>query len=226
MKRTRNDEKAGPLDAAAYRGRLAELAGRLGWRRVVVARRVLAGLLVLAALFLAVGGADAEGASAPVVVVLHDLPPGTTVRPVDVEVRNWPASLVPSGALTALAQVEGRVLAGAAAAGEPLTALRLAGPELARRAHGGQDAVGVPIRLADGDVAGLLGPGRMVDVVTVSQRSEQPTLLASAAVVLTVLPADAKPTSRGRLVLVAVPRAAANRLAAAALSQEVTVTLR
>ena len=84
----------------------------------------------------------------------------------------------------------------------------------------------MPIRLADAEVAGLLSPGRLVDVVTVGQRSDQPTVLAAAAMVLTVLPAEAKPAARGRLVLIAVPRAAASKVAAATLSQEVTVTLR
>lgn len=133
---------------------------------------------------------------------------------------------MPVGALTSVAQVDGRVLAGAASSGEALTAVRLAGPELAKKATGGQDAASVPIRLADADVAGLLVPGRLVDVVTVGERTDQPTVLAAAAVVLTVLPAEAKATSRGRLVLVAVPRSVATKLAAAILSQEVTITLR
>lgn len=205
--------------------RLAGLSGGLGWRRTVLVRRVMAGLLVLAAIVLAVRAPPEAVGGTPVVVAVHELASGVTVRPGDVAVRRWPAELVPTGALGAVEQVEGRVMAGAASFGEPLTSVRFAGAEGGRVA-GGRDTASVPIRLADADVAGLLSPGRLVDVVTVGQRSDQPTVLAAAAMVLTVLPAEAKPAGRGRLVLIAVPRAAASKVAAATLSQEVTVTLR
>jgi Flp pilus assembly protein CpaB len=211
--------------AALLPERLAGLSGGLGWRRVVLARRVAAGLLVLAAIVLAVRAPPEAVGGAPVVVAVHEMVSGATVRPGDVALRRWPAELVPTGALGAVEQAEGRVLAGAASFGEPLTSVRFAGSE-GGRITGGRDTASVPIRLADADVAGLLSPGRLVDVVTVGQRSDQPTVLATAATVLTVLPAETKPGGRGRLVLIAVPRAAATKVAAATLSQEVTVTLR
>ncbi|HWN33262.1 MAG TPA: SAF domain-containing protein [Pseudonocardia sp.] len=211
--------------AALLPDRLAGLSGGLGWRRVVLARRVAAGLLVLAAIVLAVRAPPEVVGGTPVVVAVHELASGATVRPGDVALRRWPAELVPTAALGAVEQAEGRVLAGAASFGEPLTSVRFAGAEGGRIA-GGRDTASVPIRLADADVAGLLSPGRLVDVVTVGQRADQPTVLAAAATVLTVLPAEAKPAGRGRLVLIAVPRAAASKVAAATLSQEVTVTLR
>jgi pilus assembly protein CpaB len=202
------------------------LAG-LGWRRVVLLRRIAAGLLVAAALLLAVRSPGGSSGTRPVLVAVRDLTPGSTLHASDVQVRRWPSALVPPAALNTVAQVEGKVLAGAASNGEPLTALRLAGPELARQATGRTDAASVPIRLADADVAGLLGPGQIVDVVTVGERTSQPTVLAAGAVILTVLPGDGRPSvGRGRLVLVVVPRSVATKLAAATLSQEVTVTLR
>ena len=207
-------------------GRLAELLGDIGWRRSTLIRRWLAGLLVLAAAVLAVRGQLEAPGSAPVLVAARDLTPGSTLTAADIRLSRWPSGLVPAGALTATADAEGRVLAGAANRGEPLTVPRLAGPELARRSIGGADAASVPIRLADGGVAGLLGPGRTVDVITLGERTDQPTVLAAGATVLTVLPAEQKPGSQGRLVLVAVPRSAAARLAAATLARDVTVTLR
>jgi len=207
-------------------GRLAELLGGIGWRRATLIRRWLAGLLVLAAAVLAVRGQIGGPGSAPVLVAARDLTPGSTLAATDIQVSRWPPELVPAGALTATADAEGRVLAGAANRGEPLTEPRLAGPELARRSIGGAEAASVPIRLADGGVAGLLGPGRTVDVITLGERTDQPTVLAAGATVLTVLPAEQKPGAQGRLVLVAVPRSAAARLAAATLAREVTVTLR
>lgn len=206
--------------------RCAALLRAPGWRRVALARRWLAGALALLAVLLAVRGQIGAASGVPVLVATRDLAPGATLGAADVQPRRWPAPLVPSGALTDVGQAEGRVLAGAANAGEPLTGLRLAGPELARRTTGVPDAASVPIRLADAGVAGLLGPGQLVDVVTLGERSDQPALLAAGAAVLTVLPADDKPGTQGRLVLVAVPRAVATRLAAATLAREVTVTLR
>jgi Flp pilus assembly protein CpaB len=186
----------------------------------------LAGLLALAAAVLAVRGELGAPGSVPVLVAARDLAPGSTLGPADTRLARWPPALVPGGALTAAGEADGRVLAGAANQGEPLTVSRLAGPELARRATGSADAASVPIRLADGGVAGLLGPGRTVDVITLGERTDQPTVLAAGATVLTVLPAEQRPGVQGRLVLVAVPRGTAARLAAATLAKEVTVTLR
>lgn len=214
-----------PSLASTVPERLTAILRGPGWRRAALARRWLAGLLALAAVVLAVRDHAGAG-SVPVLVAAHDLAPGSVLSPTDVRIARWPPGLAPAGALTSEADAEGRVIAGAANRGEPLTTTRLAGPELARRAMGSSDAASVPIRLADAGVAGLLGPGRQVDVVTVGERTDQPTVLATGATVLTVLPAEQKPGVQGRLVLVAVPRSAATRLAAATLSREVTVTLR
>jgi Flp pilus assembly protein CpaB len=199
-----------------------------GWRRALLLRRALAGVLAAVALALALSPA-AGAAGAAVLVAARDLPAGTTLGPADVTVRTWPDEIVPAGALNAPAQADGRILAGAARAGEPVTDLRLAGPSLAAIATGASDAVSVPIRLADPAVAGLLAAGSTVDVVTVGAAADDAVVLARGAVVLTVLPAETGSgggSARGRLVLVALPRPDATRLAAAALSQQVAVTLR
>jgi Flp pilus assembly protein CpaB len=207
----------------ALRGR----PGTFGWRRVVLIRRVVAGGLVVGAVVLAIRDPQTEGRSQTVLVTARDVAPGSALSASDIQVRRWPADLVPKNALHSVDQATGRVLAGAAGAGELLTSHRLAGPELARRARGRADAVSVPIRLVDADIAGLLNPGQKVDVITVGSRSDQPTILASGAIVLTVLPDQSKiAAGRGRLVLIAVPGQSAAKLAAATLSQEVTVTLR
>lgn len=187
----------------------------------------MAGGLVVGAVVLAIKDPQAEGRSQTVLVTARDVTPGSALSASDIQVRRWPVDLVPMNALHSVDQATGRVLAGAAGAGELLTSHRLAGPELARRARGRADAVSVPIRLADADIAGLLSPGQKVDVITVGSRSDQPTILASGAIVLTVLPDQGKIAGgRGRLVLIAVPGQSAAKLAAATLSQEVTVTLR
>ena len=63
------------------------------------------------------------------------------------------------GSCGAPADAGGRVLAGAARAGEPITDVRLTGPDAAERLTGRPGDAAVPIRLADPEVARLLGPG-------------------------------------------------------------------
>lgn len=198
--------------------RLREWLGRGGWRRVALIRRTAAGILATIALVLAVSPGASAGV--PLVVAVADIASGATLRAADIAVREWPAELVPAGALREVGIAVGRVAVGAVRVGEPLTDLRLVGAEQAA----GPDSAAVPVRLADAGVAALLVPGSRVDVVTVGERADQPVVLASDATVLTVLQEDA--AARGRLVMVAMPRATAARVAAASLGEQVAVTLR
>jgi Flp pilus assembly protein CpaB len=198
--------------------RLRDLAGAPGWRRTALLRRTAAGLLAALALALALAP-QAAARGTPVVVARVDLPSGSLVDADALAVREWPPELVPAGALTVPSAAEGRVVVGAVRAGEPLTDVRLTG---AGTLTG--DAAAVPVRLVDADVAALLVAGRRVDVVTLGERADQPVVLATDAEVLAVLPGPSG--ARGPLVLVAMPRAVATRVAAAALSEQVAVTLR
>lgn len=204
---------------------LRERAGALvtgpGWRRLALWRRALAGLLAAVALLLALAPTG-RPAGVPVVVAAHDLAAGVTLRAGDLTIRSWPGELVPSGALPHAAAADGRVLVGAARAGEPITDVRLVGPPGGRGAPAGEAAV--PVRLADAGVAPLLVPGSRVDVITAGPSSDEPVVLAAAASVLAVLPQDS--AASDRLVLVAMPAGVAARVAAAALTEQVAVTLR
>jgi pilus assembly protein CpaB len=206
---------------------VAAFLGRVSWRRAVLVRRCLAGVLVAVAAVLALSPAGG-GSTLQVVVAARDLAPGSVVAPADLTVMTWPADLVPAGTVGVEA-AEGRVLAGALRAGEPLTDNRLAGAALAAAATGIPDAAAVPVRLADPDVAALLTPGVRVDVVAAAPEGGEPTVLADGAVVLTVLEpggASAGSSARSRSALVALPRDLATRVAAASLSDHVAVTLR
>ena len=202
-----------------------------GWRRAMLLRRAAALLLALLALALALRPPDAAARS-PVLVAARDLASGTALAPADLTLTTWPGELVPIGALRAPADADGRVLAGAARAGEPITDVRLAGPDAAGRLAGRPGDAAVPVRLDDPEVARLLAPGSRVDVVTPSADGDRPVVLAMDAAVLTVVAAEADvgagpgQGARGRLVLVALPRADAARVASAALSEQVAVTLR
>ncbi|MCT2582959.1 SAF domain-containing protein [Actinophytocola gossypii] len=212
------------------RDRLRQLTAARGWPRLLAPRRVVAALLVLLAAVLVVRPPpQARGEpTVPMLVAARDLAPGSSLRPDDVRIVRAPESLRPATALTTAEQATGRVLAGAASRGEPLTSTRLVGRENSRLATGDPSAVAVPVRLADPQVAALLTPGARVDVVTVSPDSATAgVLLAANATVVTVRaepPADADRS--GRLVVIAVPRADATRLASVSLGQPVAVTLR
>ncbi|MBW0117160.1 SAF domain-containing protein [Pseudonocardia abyssalis] len=190
--------------------RLLAPLGAPGWRRTALLRRGAAGLLTVLAVALALAP---QARGTPVVVAVADLAAGSTLDAGALVVREWPAELVPAGAVRAVDDAVGRVLVGAARTGEPLTDARLT-----RGSPLPGDAAAVPVRLADPDIAPLLVAGRRVDVVTLGERAGDPLVLASDAEVVTVLP--------GPLVLVAMPRALATRVAAAALSDQIAVTLR
>jgi pilus assembly protein CpaB len=222
--------RAGPRTLAPLlRDRIITTVRGGGWSRPIVLRRAVAGLLVTLAAVLAL---RPEPGTVTVLVAAHDLAPGRTLTEADVSPLAMPAGVVPMGAITAAGELTGRVLASAARAGEPITDVRLAGPELTALQAPGVDAATVPVRLSDPGIAELLHPGSTVDVVSVGDRDAAPTVLAERATVVTVLDeprqtlGNAGRSQRGRLVVVVLPRHAATGVAAASLSQPLTITLR
>ncbi|MCO1658927.1 SAF domain-containing protein [Pseudonocardia humida] len=199
--------------------------GRLGWRRALLLRRVLAAALAATALVLALSPAE-RVAVVPVVVAAADVPAGARLTAADLVVREWPAELAPAGVAHEVPALDGRSLVAAARAGEPITDARLAG---AAPATDPGTAV-VPVRLADPAVAAVLAPGSRVDVVAAGERPDEPVVLTSGATVQAVLDpaaaARAGPGSGELLVLISMPRSAAERVAAMSLSGALAVTLR
>lgn len=215
-------------------------------------RRLAAGLLATLAAVLALAPAPAEP-RADVVVATRDLAAGDALAPTDVALRPWPREATPSGVLGDAARAVGRVPVGGVRAGEPLTDVRLLGPEAATSAAGRADAAGVPLRLADPGVAAVLRPGARVDVIAAGDAGSLPRagpvarsgppgggaragaggaveaetdgVVAAGAVVLAVLAPPERSTA-APVIVVALPAADAARVAVTALSREVTVTLR
>lgn len=211
------------------RDRLRQAVGNRGRPRRLTLRRITAAVLVLLAAALALRPTPPEAPTRPVLVAAHDLAPGSTLTLADVRVVRIPDALVPAAALSGVDEASGRVLAGAATAGEPITSARLVGAENTRLTTGAGDAVAVAVRLADAAVAELLVPGARVDLVTVEPRGETSALLAADATVVTVRSADRdgpRAAEQGRLVVIALPREEATRVASVSLGQPVTVTLR
>lgn len=81
------------------------------------------------------------------------------------------------------------------------------------------DLVAAPVRLADADVASLIRPGSVVDVLAADSRGHA-QVVAQSATVIDVPDSDSGPLSSssfaGALVVVAVPSAVATELAGAA----------
>ncbi|AGM09671.1 SAF domain-containing protein [Amycolatopsis keratiniphila] len=202
------------------RGRPARLM-----RRWLALSLLLSGLV---ALFLPESARGAPGTAT--VVSAHDLPAGSVLRATDLELVDLPDDVRPQGATGLPASVEGRLLVGAARAGEPLTDVRLLDADIP--GSGDPESSTVPVRLADAGVAELLRPGQRVDVVAAAEARREASVLASMAVVAAVGEQGARdPTtpgagSKGPLVLLSLPSAIATRVAATSLERSITVTLR
>jgi Flp pilus assembly protein CpaB len=202
------------------------MALRPDWTRTVLARRAIAGGLVVLAAMAALRS-NPEGDRADVVVTTRDLHPGAALTADDVRLEKRLVSTVPDGSQADLGAVVGSTLAGPARRGEVLTDVRLLSTRLAE-STAGPDARIVPVRLADSALIDLVRPGDVVDVLAAPSSDSQaaPRVVAANAVVVLV---SAKPkiqaADNDRLVLVALPARVANAVAGATLAQAVTLTL-
>jgi Flp pilus assembly protein CpaB len=154
-----------PLGASRPRiGLLLRRQPRLWWL-VVLASAAATGLSVSHVLDTAEATRRAWGATTPVLVARHDVPAGHTLSTPDVELVDFPAGLVPAGALDELP--DGAVTRVDLAAGEPLLPRRLAGHDLSPLAAAlppGTRAVAIP---TEPGTAPPLDRGDRVDVLVV-----------------------------------------------------------
>jgi hypothetical protein len=199
---------------------------RPDFTRTVRARRIAAGLLVLLAAAAAVRP-DPAGAHSLVAVAARDLSPGIALTVQDVRMEQRPTATLPDGT-QAVDQVVGATLAGPARRGEVLTDARVLGSRLAELSAG-RDARVVPLHLADSAVLDVIRTGDVVDVLGAASGADaHPRLVAANAVVVLVSPdgpTAARSSGNDRVVLVALPAAAATALAGATLVQTVTLTI-
>jgi Flp pilus assembly protein CpaB len=200
---------------------------RPDWSRTVAARRIAAGALVILAAVVALRS-DPHGDRIEIVVATRDLASGVELTSDDVRLESRTAATVPDGSQSNVDGVIGATLAGPARRGEVLTDVRVLGPRLAESVAG-PDARIVPLPLADSALLDLVRPGDVVDVLAAATSDTgvdaRPQLVATDAVVVLV---SEKPkgaaSGSDRVVLVAVGAHAANDVAAAALTQTVTLT--
>jgi len=217
--------------APGVRARLRELGRAMLWHR-----RLLAAGLTAAAVAVGLGVlAPDPPRTVNVLAAARNLTGGAALRPDDLDAVALPRSAVPDGALTDRSAVEGRVLAGPVRRGEPLTDVRLVGRELLA-AYPGEDLVAAPVRIADPGAAGLLRPGDVVDILaadTGEGGAAAASVIADAVRVLTVPrpPEDGSLWSGpslgdGALVVLATSSDVAARLARAAVTARLSLTLR
>lgn len=192
-------------------GLLAVLAG---WPR-----RVAALLCLVLALVTALGSADGSASRhrSPVVVTTRPLGPGTVLAATDLVTIGWPDELLPTEAVSRLADVLGHTVAAAMTRGEPLTRARLLDTGLSAALQPGQ--VALTIGLAGGNQAAILQAGALVDLYAADSAaliagSPLPPgtghLLGSNLRVLAVLPAAA---DSGPSLVIAADRSTAARFA-------------
>ncbi|MGY1718086.1 Flp pilus assembly protein CpaB [Blastococcus sp. SYSU DS0552] len=194
---------------------------------LLTARRLAAALLAALALVLALRPAPTpadgeQSRTAPVVVAATDLPAGTSLTREHLALVRLPRGAVPDGAVGVADPLVRRVLAGHVRRGEPLTDARLVGAGLTALLPPGQ--VAAPVRLADLAVAALLRAGDRVDVLATGAAPGPAERVAAGALVLAAPTGDAGEPGAGLLVL-AVDEATAARIAAAAATATLTVSL-
>lgn len=196
------------------------------WIHTVTARRVAAAALVAVAAVAALR-ADPHGQRRPVLVATHDLAPGTALSADDLATESRLAATLPDGSTEDKTALLGSTVAGPVRRGEVLTDVRVLGPRLAESAAGPGARV-VPLHLSENAVLDVVRAGDVVDVLgaPTSDPGAAPRLLATDAIVVLVseAPKGLSPAAE-RVVLLALPAATANTVAAASLVQAVTVTL-
>jgi hypothetical protein len=170
---------------------------------------------------------DPSRTEVPVVVTATDVAPGTSLTAADVTVTRVDSSLLADGTLRSVDDAVGRTVAGPVRSGEALTDVRLLGPRLASATLPSGDARIVPIRLADPELAQLLRAGDVVDVVRAAPDDTSPSgVIAESATVVMVSAPSSGVSRRDQLVLVALRADDASAVAAASLSDALTVLLR
>jgi Flp pilus assembly protein CpaB len=204
----------------------ARLADRLRpLRRAVLRRRrliaaLLTGVAVAAGLHVAAGPAPA---TVPVLVAARDLPAGAQIAEVDLETVRF----APGSAPEAVADDPvGEVLAAPLRSGEPVTDVRLVGPELT---VGRPGLVAVPVRLPDPGMVALLDVGDRIDLLATDPQAGGASVVATDVAVLAIPAADDQTSASGlpgRLVVVGADDAEVGAVAEAAVRSVVTYTWR
>ena len=204
---------------------LRELRRAVTWRR----RLLTAGLLAGSVAFALHALAPPPPPGVRVVVAARDVAPGATLQPRDVRVVSRPAGSIPQGALRTASQATRRAVVSAVRRGEVLTDVRLVGPASLRGLAPG--LVAAPVRVADAEAVALLAAGDHVDVLAATVDGGAEARLVAAGVRVLTVPRPASTgfgaaLGDGALLLLATSPPTAARLAAAAVTDRLSVVVR
>jgi Flp pilus assembly protein CpaB len=192
-------------------------------RAVLRRRRLLAALLTAVAV---AAGLQAVAAPPPatvaVVVAARDLPAGAELAGSDLVTAEFAPGTAPDDVV---ADPAGRTLAAPVRRGEPVTDVRLVGPQLT---EGLADLTATPVRLPDAGMVELLRVGDRVDLVAADPRGTgAETVVVDAPVLAIPSEAAGGPGTAGlpgRLVVLGVGPDEVDAVAAAAVGSFVTFT--
>lgn len=195
-----------------------------GWRRAQILRRWSASVLLLCSAALLIS--SLRDTDPEVLVLARDVPAGAALTEEDLRLTPVPADLIPDTALNRSEEIVGRVAASALSAGEIATGPRLVGDELLASSvmnitdiDPGEEINMVPLTLADPSVIPLLLHGDTISVLTHNPETGHPDTIAAGGRV--ILAGEATPST----ILIALPRAAAEQVAAASISSPLAVVL-
>lgn len=244
--RSRSPRRSDPLRAQldlspSTFDRVVELTRGTRFRTATVRKIAAVALAALGVVLFFRGDPATDTVAA--VVSSRDLTPGQVIADSDVEIREIDSKQLPEGVVSDTDLVVGRTVAGPIRSGETVTDVRVLSPRLAGLSVGTDDARIVPVRLADAAVADMLRSGDVVDVLTVgpdtsrtdtsrpdtpneSIADQAPQILAAGAVVALVTTSESTRNQQEQVILLALPTPAANVVAAASLSNAITVTFR
>ncbi|WP_322937756.1 Flp pilus assembly protein CpaB [Nocardioides bizhenqiangii] len=191
-------------------------------RAVLRRRRLLAVLCTVGAV--AAGLRATAPPAAPteqVLVAVRDLPAGAVLDGDDLHTVEVEPDRTPDGVLTDAEDAAGAILAAPLRAGEPVTDVRLVGPDLVDSAPG---TIALPVRVSDAAQVGLLEVGDEIDLLATDPESRTTTTVASGVLVLAVPAPDqeAPDAIPGRLVVVGIPVATVADVTGAAVTSFLT----
>lgn len=181
-------------------------------------RAALAGLALVCASSMCTV-ALARPKTTQVVVTTRSLNTATVLQASDVALRAVVNSALPTSPLYSLQSAIGKRLSGAAAAGEIVTAVRVA---TRTPAGGSMLAIGFSVDVA---TASLLRSGDLVDVFATTEEKAAATLVGRGFEVTSVA-AGAESNSAERVVYLRVPSASAPQLLAAKAHRAVSIAVR
>jgi pilus assembly protein CpaB len=220
---SRRGSRSGPT------GWLRELRRAASWHR----RLLVAGLLAASVAFGIQAVTPPPPRTESVLVAAKDLASGTRLSPDDVRLKGLAPASLPDGALRTRNLAAGRILGAPVRKGEVLTDVRLVSRSLLDSY--GDGLVAAPVRIADAASVRLVVPGDVVDVLAAGPGGDgsapsDARVVAAAVPIVTIPPSAGSPlegtdVGQGALVIVVTLPETATRLAAAAVTDRLSLVI-